>query len=197
MSPRDPPGQRPRRLTRDQVKADVLRGLATGLPLKVIARRNGVSQTGIDLWQRLDPAFAEAITEARALGWDHLAVECLEIADDRSDDIVFDKDGIPHPNSANVLSRKLMVETRLRLLAKWDSGRYGEAKTVKLEGDLQVTQKHTLDPRLLDEGGREALRALITHAKAQGLITSPEPQDAEFEEVSGAEEDVADSGGVE
>lgn len=190
--PGGPPGRRPKRLDRDQIKVDVLRGLVRGLPLSVVARRNDVSQSAIDKWTARDPTFAEEVAAARSLGWDALAAECLEIIDDKSDDVVFDNDGIPHFNTAGVLRAKAQCEMRLRLLACWDSGRYGPAKTVKLEGDVQVTQRHVVDPRLLDDAGREALRQLLTHAKAQGLIPGPEPQDAEYEEVLGSEEDVAD-----
>jgi hypothetical protein len=190
--PLGPPSKRPRRIDHAQVKADVLLGLATGLPLAVIARRNGISEPTVLYWQGKDQAFAEQVAAARSLGWDSLAVECLEIADDRSDDVVFDSEGVPHPNSANVLSRKLMVETRLRLLSKWDSGRYGDAKTVKLEGQVEATVRHVVDPRTMSEEARAALRALLAHAEAQGLLPAPEPQDADYEEVLGAEEDVAD-----
>ena len=163
----------------------MLLGLSAGLPLSVIARRNGVSQghgqsdggAGI-------PTFAEQIAAARALGWDSLAVECLEIIDDKSDDVVTDSLGVPHFNTAAVLRAKAQVETRLRLLACWDTGRYGPQRTVKVEGEVQVTQRHVLDPSQLDDANREALRALITHAQAQGLI---EPIDAEFEEADDTE----------
>jgi hypothetical protein len=178
-----PPGRRPRRVDRDQLKHDVLLGLMGGLPLSVVARRNGVSQQTVDAWSRQDPVFAERVAAARALGWDHLAAECLEIADDRSQDVIHDADGTARPNSASVLSRKLMIETRLRLLACWDSGRYGAAKTVRLEGEVTHTQRHVLDPRQMDEAGREALRAVLAHAEAQGLLEAPEPvDDAEYEE---------------
>lgn len=193
-SPRffQPPGRRPRRIDPVQIKHDVLIGLMGGIPLTVIARQNGVSQSLIAKWEKRDPTFAEDVAAARALGWDSLAAQCLEIADDRSDDVMYDAEGVPHPNTANVLSRKLMIETRLKLLSKWDSGRYGDAKTVKVEGEITATQRHVLDPRLLDEAGRESLRGLLEHAKAQGLMTDPEPEDAEFEDALGAEDDVPD-----
>jgi hypothetical protein len=189
--PGGPPGRRPRRTDRDQLRHDVLLGLAAGLPLTVVARNNGTSQQAVDGWKARDPAFAEEIAAARALGWDHLAAQCLTIADDRSDDVIYDADGTGRPNSANVLSRKLMIETRLKLLACWDSGRYGPAKTIKVEGEVTATTRHVIDPRSLDDAGRAALRLLIAQAKAQGLIEAPEPIDAEYEEL-GPEDDVPD-----
>jgi hypothetical protein len=190
--PHGPPGRRPRRTDREQIKHDVLVGLMGGLPLTVVARRNGISQPTVELWKSKDPAFAEDIAAARALGWDSLAIECLEIIDDKSNDVVFDAGGTPHPNTAAVLRAKAQVETRLRLLAKWDSGRYGDAKTVKLEGEVQTTTRHVIDPGSLDPASREALRALIAHAQAQGLIAGPETVDAEYEPL-GPQQDVPDS----
>ena len=189
--PGGPPGRRPRRTDRDQLRHDVLLGLASGTPLSVVARRHGTSQQAVDGWKSRDPAFAEDIAAARALGWDSLAVQCLEIIDDKSNDVAFDADGIPHPNSAAVLRAKAQCEVRLRLLACWDSGRYGPARTVKIEGEVQVTERHVLDPRLLTAEQRDALRGLLEAAQAQGLIAGPEPIDAEYEPL-GPEEDVAD-----
>jgi hypothetical protein len=187
MSPRDPPGRRPKRTDRDQLKHDVLLGLMGGLPLTVVARRHGTSQRSVNHWEAGDPDYADEIAAARALGWDSLAVECLEIIDNKEGDVAFDKEGVPHPNTANVLRDKARVETRLRLLACWDVGRYGAQKTVRVEGEVQATVRHVIDPATLDDAGRAALRALLAHAEAQGLIAGPEPEDAEYE-VLGADQ---------
>lgn len=181
--PHGPPSKRPRRVDREQLKHDVVLGLMGGLPLSVVARRNGISQPTVDRWSQGDPVLAEDIAAARALGWDTLAVECLQIVDDKSNDVMHDADGTARPNTAAVLRAKAQVETRLRLLACWDSGRYGAARTVRLSGDVQVTQRHVLDPRQLDDAGREALRQLLVAAQEQGLIAGPEPVDAEYEDV--------------
>jgi hypothetical protein len=188
-----PQGRRPRRVDREQLKHDVVLGLAAGLPLSVVARRNGVSQSTVDRLQAADPAFAEEIAAARALGWDSLAAECLEIADDSRNDYVeqFDDDGTPQGwrfNSENVLRSRLRIETRLKLLAKWDNGRYGENKRLTVDGEVQTTHRHVLDPSQLDDTGRAALRHLIEQAQAKGLIAAPEPQDAEFVELSDDDE---------
>jgi hypothetical protein len=179
--PHGPPGKRPRRVDRDQIKHDVVLGLMSGLPLTVIARRNGISQPTVENWKAQDPEFAEQISAARALGLDHLASECLTIIDDRSNDVVFDAQGIPHPNSAAVLRAKAQCDVRLKLLACWDSGRYGPTKTLRVEGEVQTTSKHVLDPRLMDDASRAALRLLLAHAEAQGLIEGPNENDLALE----------------
>jgi hypothetical protein len=189
MSKHDPSGWRPKRVDREQLKADVLLGLMGGLPLSVVARRHGTSQQSVSYWEAKDPAYAEQIAAARGLGWDSLAVECLEIIDDTTDDVMYDTDGTARANTAAVLRAKARVETRLKLLACWDHGRYGPAKTLKVEGDVQVTQRHVIDPASLDDVGRAALRHLLDHAKAQGLLAPPEPVDAEFDELPDEPED--------
>jgi hypothetical protein len=183
MSKHDPPGWRPKRVEREQLQHDVLLGLMGGLPLTVVARRHGTSQRTVNDWEAKSADYAEDIAAARALGWDSLAVECLEIIDDKSNDVMYDADGTAHANTAAVLRAKAQCEIRLRLLACWDNGRYGPAKTLRVEGEMQVTQRHVIDPRSLDDAGRAALRALLAHAEAQGLIAGPEPQDAEYDEV--------------
>lgn len=187
-------GHRPRRTTPEQLKHDVLQGLATGLPLMVICRRNGLNQTAVARLERADPAFAEDIAAARALGWDSLAAECLEIADDSRNDYVeqFDDDGGSAGwrfNSEHVLRSRLRIETRLKLLAKWDSGRYGDTKRLEVDANVSTTHRHVLDPSQLDDAGRAALRHLIDHARAQGLIAGPEPVDAEYSELPPEAED--------
>lgn len=62
-------------------------------------------------WAEADEAFSQRIAQARIEGADALAAQCLEIADDLTDDPA---------------SRRVRVETRLKLLAKWDPKRYGD-----------------------------------------------------------------------
>ena len=58
-----------------------------------------------------------------------------------------------------------------------------------VEGELQTTVRHTLDPAQMDDAGRAALRAVLDHAERQGLIAGPEPVDAEYEELPADSED--------
>ena len=92
-------------------------------------------------WQDEDPVFDANIARARDIGHDAISEECLRIADtlhvgrkvtmhsggDGDDDAmtVTEEDLTQH--------RKLQIETRLKLLAKWNPKKYGD-KTV-LAGD--------------------------------------------------------------
>jgi hypothetical protein len=163
--------------------------LARGTPLTVICESLQAegSFTGQSLynWLKDDPEAKLAIDYARDLGFDWIAHDCIAIADDTSQDVVFDGDGVPHPNGAAVLRAKVRIETRLKLLAKW-SPRYAEGSTLKVEGEVTTTTRHVLDVRQLDGPSRDALRALLEHAEAQGLLPGPAAVDAEYEEVEAA-----------
>jgi hypothetical protein len=148
----------------------VLLGLSQGVPLAVIAHQNGVHRSTIHAWRAEDQEFARAYEYARDLGWDRIACECLQIVDDTSDDLVIDAHGVPRPNVEAVRRAKLRVESRLRLLAKWDSGRYGKRRAIKSVAESTETRRHVIDPRSLDKAGRAALRQLLAAAEAQGLI---------------------------
>lgn len=74
-------------------------------------------------WRQEDKEFDTSIARARELGFDAMADECVKIADDPLDD----------PQS-----RRVRVDTRLRLLSKWCSGRYGERVDVNHSGDVEL-----------------------------------------------------------
>lgn len=178
-------------------RAEIMRAVAAGLrqgtPLTIICE--GLQAQGrfhndsVYNWLKNDPEAKLAIEYGRDLGHDMIARECLTIADDRSDDVAYDADGFPHPNSAAVLRARLRIETRLKLLAKWGP-KYSDDKTLRVEGEITQTTRHVLDPAQLDDAGRASLRALLDYAAQQGLLPGPEPeaQDADFVEVSDADE---------
>jgi hypothetical protein len=171
---------------RDEIIRAVSAGLARGTPLTIICEslqaQGPFAGRSLFNWLRDDPEAKFAIEYARDLGHDWLARECLEIADDTSGDVIHDAEGGERPNGAAVLRARVRIETRLKLLAKW-SPRYSEGHTLKVEGDVKVTQRHVIDPASLDDTGRAALRHLIDQAREQGLLAPPEPVDAEYEEL--------------
>lgn len=70
-------------------------------------------------WQREDPALESAIADARVIGHDVIAADCLTIADKSASDS-------GEGGAVHVQRDRLRVDTRLKLLAKWDPKRYGE-----------------------------------------------------------------------
>lgn len=74
---------------------------------------------------------SQRFAHAREKGEDAIAEECLEIADNATNDWMekFDRDGMSVGYSINgehVQRSKLRVETRLKLLAKWNPKKYGD-----------------------------------------------------------------------
>lgn len=117
--------------------------LSTGEPLTVICRDDHMpSDRTVRNWMKRDDV-SSAIAHAREVGFDALAAQCLEIADETSND---DKWGgesgdVRMANSEWISRSKLRVETRLKLLAKWDPKRYGDkvALTGGDDGDKPLT----------------------------------------------------------
>jgi hypothetical protein len=156
----------------DELFRQICAEIAEGVPLRQICRRAAMpSKSGFYQYLEgddLESGDASApdvrsgrlarYARARKLGFDDLAEEALEIADDASNDwleregedgevaLVPDKEGVPRS--------KLRVETRLKLLAVWDPKRYGNM--LKL-GDP--------DARPLEQAGKSANDLAIGIAK--------------------------------
>lgn len=113
------------------VETTILEGLAAGTPLAVICREPGMpNDDTVRDWAKADADFARAIARAREAGFDQIALDALRIADFGENDTVEDEDGNVRTNNEVIQRSKLRVETRLKLLAKWDPKRYGEMMKV-------------------------------------------------------------------
>lgn len=115
-----------------QVAEAIVDRLTAGEPLREICRDETMPawRTVYD-WMRAHSDFSTRIADARDLGEDALAQECLSIADDASNDWMekYDKDGDCigwQLNHDHVQRSKLRIETRLKLLAKWNPKKWGE-----------------------------------------------------------------------
>lgn len=127
--------------------AEIADRLSKGEPLAVICRDEGMPgvQTVYD-WRDAHPEFAVAIARAREDGFDAIAAECLEIAEDGSHDYKTKKrsngEEYEEFDSEHVQRSKLRIDTRLKLLAKWDPKRYGEK--------LELNNNHGVQDSLAD-----------------------------------------------
>lgn len=106
--------------------------LSEGIPLREICRQEGFPawRTVYD-WMRKDADLATAIAHARDVGYDAMAEECLDIADNAGNDWMerMDAEGVPvgwQVNGDHIQRSKLRIETRLKLLAKFNPKRYGD-----------------------------------------------------------------------
>ena len=115
--PRNALGQILREFDRFETIDEIVERLAEGEPLRAICRSEGMPhwRTVYD-WMSADPAASAAIARARDEGHDAIAIQALQIADDKSGDPQRDK---------------LRIETRLKLLAKWNPKKYGDSTQIK------------------------------------------------------------------
>lgn len=111
--------------------------LSEGIPLREICRQEGFPawRTVYD-WMAKDPDLAAAIAHARDVGYDALAEDCLRIADTPvlGEEISEseDEEGVKRVTVKKVDMlghRKLQIETRLKLLAKFNPKKYGDRVT--------------------------------------------------------------------
>ena len=105
----------------------ICEGLAKGRPMTLICEPDSMPDpSNVWEWAQKDQALSEAIARARAVGFDAIAQAAMDIADDPEED---------------VQRSKLRIETRLKLLAKWDPKRYGDKIDVEHKGtvDIEIT----------------------------------------------------------
>jgi hypothetical protein len=80
----------------------------------------------ISTWMSSDRKFRACIELAREIGGDYIAADCLAIADANGGGTI--------ESMVEVQHRKLMVDTRLRLLALWHPKRYGNR--IEINGEV-------------------------------------------------------------
>lgn len=113
--------------------AEIIGRLSKGEPLAAICRDEWLPaiRTVYD-WKDANAEFAADFVRAREAGFDAIAVDCLRIADGKSSpeeraqaEVDYASTGkTPLPSDAQ--RDRIRVETRLKLLAKWDPKRYGD-----------------------------------------------------------------------
>lgn len=122
--------------------ADILiDGVEQGIPLRQLCREQGVGKSAVYVWLEEDAEFAGRFARARVMGFDCIAEEALEIADTPMEGVetTTKTDGSVEEKRGDMLGhRKLQIETRLKLLAKWDPKRYGDRLNLDAKVDATV-----------------------------------------------------------
>lgn len=121
--------------------------LSTGEPLAVICRdKHMPTDWTVREWMKGDEEIANAIARARESGFDMIAADVLRIADTpvvgviekfervEHEDGTFHMVVVERRNEDMLGHRKLQVDTRLKLLAKWDPKRYGDFMRTEISG---------------------------------------------------------------
>jgi len=129
--------------------------LSEGIPLRQICRENEgfpAWRTVYD-WMGRDPELAASIARARDIGYDAIAEECLLIADtvQFGQKQVMTDEGTATTIEDMLGHRKLQIETRLKLLAKFHPTKYGEKIGVHgVAGQPPVSTEDTGVTRLFE-----------------------------------------------
>jgi hypothetical protein len=115
---------------------EICERVATGEPLAQVCRDDHMPavRTVYD-WIERDTELSARFARARVAGFDCIADQALEIADDVSEDPA---------------SRRVRTDVRLKLLAKWDPKRYGDRMNLAGVDDSPLTvvvQKLTEEPK--------------------------------------------------
>lgn len=116
----------PRKYDRETVVPEICAHLAKGEPMEPLLRELGISRRTVNGWRKDDPEIAAQFDEARDEGYDVIARRTRATARGKGEEAGGDSTG-------DVQRDKLIIDTDLKLLAKWDPRRYGE-KTI-LAGD--------------------------------------------------------------
>ena len=110
------------------IEDTIVDGISRGITLRELCRDLKIGRTTVHGWME-EEAFAARMARARALGFDALVDEMIEIADDSRNDWVNRKDAKtdapPMRNPETVARSRLRIETRMRILSRWYPMRFG------------------------------------------------------------------------
>lgn len=132
---------------------EIIERVTAGEPLAQVLRSDGMPKPSTFYsWLETDADLSGRFARAREFGADAIAVEALRIADTPIDGErrKLTEDGLEVTTEDMLGHRRLQVETRLKLLAKWDPKRYGDK--LELAGDAKAPLTvHVV--KLTDAGG--------------------------------------------
>ena len=128
---------------KEQIKDEIVTWIAQGKTLREFCRQDGMpSFVAVYDWLRDDKNFDLRFMRARDAGHDVIAEECAALAD-MEPLAVFDEAGNKRYDPGSIAWRKMQIETRVKLLAKWNPRKYGD-KTI-LAGDADAPVAVSVD----------------------------------------------------
>lgn len=133
-------GGRPSKFSQELLD-EICDRLSRGEPLAVICREEKFpTDRTVRTWIQERADVSSAIACAREVGYDQIAADALLIADKPvvGEKVEYNADGavVKRQTGDTVDRARLMVDTRLKLLAKWDPKRYGERQQVEHSGSI-------------------------------------------------------------
>lgn len=112
-------------------KADkIIKEVSGGTPLAQVCREMVIPLSTVKEWIDRHPDFSSRFARAREEGEEVMAADCLRISDTPMDGVEVEEDAdgnILKVKRGDMLQhRKLQIETRLKLLAKWNPKKWGD-----------------------------------------------------------------------
>lgn len=162
---------RPSRYTQE-IADEICERLARGESLNSICKSEHMPAESTVRWWVIEDrnGLSARYTQARDLGLDAMADECLQIADDGENDTYVTADGQPRTDFDVIQRSKLRVDTRRWYLSKLAPKRYGDRIAQEItnpDGSLRPMSDSQAAGRLA------ALLAVAQARKAQGESDEP------------------------
>lgn len=149
----------------NEIADEICRRLSDGETLREICRDDRMPHwTTVYDWKHANEALSLRIAGARELGEEAIAQECLAIADTPKIGIrtTVKPSGTETTETDMIEHRRLQIDTRLKLLAKWNPKKWGDKLAVGGAADLPPVETSTV----LDVAGLPtAVLAEIMRAK--------------------------------
>lgn len=130
-----------------QIGAWIRDQLAVGRSLLSICEESGIPYKTAHDWERDNPQHAADSARARSLGCHYMAEEAKRIADEPMTGITTetttdDKGITTRVREGDMIEhRRLMIDTRMRLIGKWLPKVYGDRQQVELQGELTISDR--------------------------------------------------------
>ncbi len=129
---------------------------ASGKTITECARLVGIERHAVYRWMKVNKDFSYRLACARELFADAIAEEALRIADTPMTGEIVEETASPDGMIVKVKKvdmiehRKLQVDTRLKLLAKWAPDKYGDIKTLKVDATDEAKGMAEVYAKMLD-----------------------------------------------
>ena len=127
-----------------QVEDEICRRISEGETLRAICRDEEMPPwRSVYDWISQDKAFAARFARAREVGADAIAEQALAIADtpEIGEEVEESESGMKVRRADMLGHRKLQVETRLKLLAKWFPKKYGDKHEIDLNVNSALAER--------------------------------------------------------
>ncbi len=154
-------------------KAEIIcNQLADGIPLAEICRQPDMpNPSTVYRWMKNNPELSQAIASAREDGEERIAVDIRNVAR-----------GLPDYSTGDVYRDKLIIETDLKLLAKWNPKKYGDIHTHKetTNNTLVIAnqeQARTAAKNILDSMLSNAQQLLVDDSNKEAGMIDITPSD--------------------